>query len=80
MITPDDLTDYLQRAHPDARVTVVDRTGTLDHFKVTVVSGDFDGQNRLNRQRMVYRALSEPMGDGRIHALEVTARTPNEPD
>jgi len=29
----------------------------------------------LDRHRMVYQALDEPMKDGRIHALEIKAET-----
>ena len=78
MITPDVLTDYVRKAMPDAVVTVVDRTGTMDHLKVTVVSDAFQGKNLLDRHRMIYQALDGPMKDGRIHALELTARTKGE--
>jgi stress-induced morphogen len=72
------LTDYVRKAMPDAVVTVVDRTGTMDHLKVTVVSDAFQGKNLLDRHRMIYQALDGPMKDGRIHALELTARTRGE--
>jgi stress-induced morphogen len=32
----------------------------------------------LDRHRMIYQALDAPMKDGRIHALELTARTRDE--
>lgn len=60
---------------PDAAVSVTDRTGTRDHFSITVVSDHFKGKNLLDRHRMVYQALDEPMKDGRIHALEIKAET-----
>jgi stress-induced morphogen len=78
MITPDALTSYIRRAMPDARVTVADRTGTMDHLTVRVVSAAFAGKTLLDRHRMIYQALDEPMKDGRIHALELTAATPDE--
>ncbi|MFO0707213.1 MAG: BolA family protein [Nitrospira sp.] len=78
MITPEVLTDYVRKTMPDAVVTVVDRTGTMDHLKVTVVSDAFHGKNLLDRHRMIYQALDGPMKDGRIHALELTARTKGE--
>ena len=78
MITPDALTAYVKQAMPDAAVSVTDRTGTLDHLKVTIVSDHFKGKNLLDRHRMVYQALDAPMKDGRIHALEITARTADE--
>ncbi|MFQ5508557.1 MAG: BolA/IbaG family iron-sulfur metabolism protein [Leptospirillia bacterium] len=75
MIHPDELTRHITEVHPDAEVTVTDLTGTSDHLRVVVTTDDFDGVNLMNRQRMVYKALAEPMGDGRIHALEINART-----
>ena len=78
MITPDVLTEYVRRMMPDAAVTVLDRTGTMDHLKVVVVSTVFAGKNLLDRHRMIYQALDVPMKDGRIHALELTAKTTEE--
>lgn len=78
MITPEVLTDYVRRAIPDATVTVTDRTGTMDHLKVSIVSEAFRGKNLLDRHRLIYQALDAPMKDGRIHALELTARTNDE--
>lgn len=78
MITSDVLTDYIRKSLPDAVVTVIDRTGTMDHLKVVIVSEGFRGKNLLDRHRMIYQALDVPMKDGRIHALELTARTRDE--
>ena len=78
MITPDVLTEYLLRIMPDAAVTVSDRTGTMDHLKVVVISAAFAGKNLLDRHRLIYQALDVPLKDRRIHALELTARTSDE--
>ncbi|THJ20530.1 MAG: BolA family transcriptional regulator [Nitrospira sp. CG24E] len=78
MITPDVLTEYVRKMMPDAVVTVSDRTGTMDHLKVVVISSAFAGKNLLDRHRLVYQSLDAPMKDGRIHALEITARTTDE--
>lgn len=78
MITPEVLTDYVRKSMPDAVVTVTDRTGTMNHLKVSIVSAAFAGKNLLDRHRMIYQALDAPMKDGRIHALELTAKTHDE--
>ena len=78
VITPEVLTDYIRKSLPDAAVTVTDRTGTMDHLKVIIISDGFHGKNLLDRHRMIYQALDVPMKDGRIHALELTARTRDE--
>ncbi len=75
MISTQQITDYLKQAFPDAEVALADKTGTMDHYRLSIVSEAFQGKNRLDRQRMVYAALQEPMGDGRIHALEIQSRT-----
>ena len=78
MITPDVLTEFIRKSMPDAAVTVTDRTGTMDHLKVMVVSEAFREKNLLDRHRLIYQALDVPMKDGRIYALELTARTKDE--
>jgi stress-induced morphogen len=47
------------------------------HFSVTVVSEAFAGKSRLERHRMVNAALAEELA-GRLHALSVSALTPEE--
>ncbi|MBI1820523.1 MAG: BolA family transcriptional regulator [Nitrospirae bacterium] len=78
MISQETLTSFIRKIMPDAVVEVVDRTGTMDHFKVSIISNGFKGKNLLDRQRFVYQALDEPMKDGRIHALEIKSYTPEE--
>lgn len=75
MITSETLAAYIRKALPDAQVSVTDRTGTLDHLAVRIVSDTFKGKSLLDRHRMIYQALDEPMKDGRIHALELKAET-----
>jgi BolA family transcriptional regulator, general stress-responsive regulator len=47
------------------------------HFKVTVVAEAFRGHSALARHRLVYAALA-PLMAGRVHALNISARTPDE--
>jgi len=47
------------------------------HFDVTIVSAAFEGQNRIQRHRMVYDALTELLATD-IHALRIKAFTPSE--
>lgn len=77
MITPETITEYVRKILTDAQVFVSDRTGTMDHLNVRVVSDAFKGKNVLDRHRLIYQALDEPLKDGRIHALELTAETPD---
>ena len=77
MITPETITEYVRKILADAQVVVADRTGNMDHLNVRVVSDAFKGKNVLDRHRLIYQALDEPLKDGRIHALELTAETPD---
>lgn len=47
------------------------------HFDVTIISTAFEGQNRIQRHRMVYDALTELLQTD-IHALRIKALTPSE--
>jgi stress-induced morphogen len=65
----------LERAFPDAaELDVEDRTGTGDHFQVTVVSSDFDGISLLDQHRRVNQVLAAPLGDGSIHELRIKTK------
>lgn len=47
------------------------------HFQVTIVSEAFNGCRLLQRHRMVFAALDSMMQSD-IHALRITAKTPQE--
>lgn len=47
------------------------------HYRITMVSPAFTGQNRLARQRAVNEALAAEFSSG-LHALSMTLRTPQE--
>jgi stress-induced morphogen len=65
----------LEQAFPDAaQLDVEDRTGTGDHFQVTVVSEDFDKLSLLDQHRRVNDALAVPLGDGSIHELRIKTK------
>ena len=65
----------LAEAFPGASVLdVEDRTGTGDHFQVTVVSPQFDGLSLLDQHRLVNEALASPLADGTIHELRIKTR------
>jgi len=65
----------LEQAFPDAvELSVEDRTGTGDHFQVTVASSAFDGLPLLDQHRRVNEALAGPLGDGSIHELRIKTK------
>jgi stress-induced morphogen len=75
VITPIELTALIRRALPDATVDVFDRTGTRDHYNLRVASSGFAGLSPLDQHRLIYKALGEALGDGRLHAVEIKTET-----
>lgn len=61
---------HLHEGHAGAR----DGRG---HFRVTIVSADFEGKGRLQRHQAIFRALGTMMKSD-IHALAITAHSPSE--
>jgi len=70
------LTELIRAQLPDARVEIVDRTGTMDHFNVAVTSGAFAGKTLIEQHQLVYAALKPALKDGRVHAVELKTLLP----
>jgi stress-induced morphogen len=71
----DRLRTLLQQAFPDAgELEVQDRTGTGDHFQVTVASPHFEGLSLIDQHRLVNEALAAPLADGTIHELRIKTK------
>ena len=47
------------------------------HFRVEIVSASFAGLSRIERQRLVHRVLAIELA-GRVHALSLATRAPEE--
>jgi stress-induced morphogen len=72
VIENDSLANLIRAELPDAEVGIFDRTGTMDHFNVTVRSKAFRGKTLIEQHQLVYGALKAALKDGRIHAVELT--------
>jgi stress-induced morphogen len=77
MIEKDELERLVKSALPDARVAAVDLTGARDHYRLVVISAAFEGRSLLERHRIVYAPLAEPL-KGPLHALTLETYTPGE--
>jgi stress-induced morphogen len=74
-VATDRLRGLLTEAFPDAsELDVEDRTGTGDHFQVTVASRRFEGLSLLEQHRLVNEALAAPLADGTIHELRIKTK------
>lgn len=76
MVQPDQVEAAIRRALPDAVVEVEDLTGGGDHLQVKVMSGSFEGLNRVRQHQLVYGALRSELASEAIHALAVHTSLP----
>lgn len=77
MVEPELIEEKIRAALSDAEIEIQDMTGTKDHYRVLIVSPDFEGKNRIEQRRMVYDIFAEEM-KGPIHALDMKTFTPQE--
>ena len=52
--------------------------GDGQHFEAIVVSAEFIGKNRVQRQQHVYQTLKEKLATGELHAISFKTLTPEE--
>jgi stress-induced morphogen len=71
MIDNQSLAALIRSEIPDAQVDIVDRTGTQDHFNLTVRSAAFAGRTLIEQHQLVYSSLRGALKDGRVHAVEL---------
>ena len=72
---PIEITQLIEAGFDDAIVKVESDDNT--HFGALVVANEFDGKRLLARHQLVYKCLGALVGN-EIHALSITALTPNE--
>jgi BolA protein len=48
------------------------------HYRVRVVSAEFERKSRVERHRLIYDLLTAEFTDG-LHALALVAKAPGEP-
>lgn len=67
--------DILKQHFGDAQISV---EGDGYQYRVTVVTDEFEGKNTVQRHKMIYGLLNEPIAEGRLHALSLKTLTPQE--
>lgn len=77
-MTPAEMKNRLEKAYPGGAVTVVDLTGTADHYQVSVTSKVFAGMSRIERHRHVNEVFAEELKTGEVHALTIQTQLPTE--
>ncbi len=75
MMHPETIHAIIAEALPCEHLQV---TGDGQHFAALIVSADFAGKSRVQRQQQVNQALRPQFDSGELHALSMTTRTPEE--
>jgi acid stress-induced BolA-like protein IbaG/YrbA len=74
MVTPESIQKDIEQGMKTSYLKVV---GDGQHFEAIVVSEEFSGLSRIQRQQRVNKTLGERM-TGEIHALSMKTFTPQE--
>jgi len=75
MVRPEDIQTYIQEGMPCDHILI---EGDGHHFQAVVVSTEFAGKNRVQRQQRVYQTIKDRLDSGEIHALSFKTYTPEE--
>ena len=64
----DEIKKLIQESIPDAEVNIEDLAGDDNHYSATIKSKIFNGKNKIEQHKLVYKALKGKMGN-ELHAL-----------
>ena len=70
-----EILERIQALYPDA---AMEASGENCNFEVFVVTSDFEGMSLLKRQQSILSLFNEELKSGKLHALGVKAKTPEE--
>ncbi len=74
-ISNEAVSQLIKEQFPDASITV---DGDGYKYETTVVCKSFEGLNTLKRHQAVYASVNSAITSGDLHALTITAKTPDE--
>ena len=77
-MNPQQLKERLEKLAPSTHVTVVDLTGTQDHYQAVIVSPVFEGKMMIEQHRMVLGLIQSEIDSGEVHALTMKTFTPDQ--
>lgn len=61
---------------PDAEVSVLDLTGTQDHWQVQIATKCFQGLSRIQQHQKVMKVFDPELQTGEVHALSLKTLVP----
>lgn len=75
MMHPDQIKQLILAGLPCEHLAI---DGDGHHFEAVIVSAEFTGKSRVQRQQRVYQTLREKLDSGELHALSFKTLTPEE--
>lgn len=76
MIQPQEIQALIETGLAGCTAIVTGHDGR--HFDAIVISTDFFGKSRVQKQQMVYTTLGNRIADNTIHAISIKTFTPDE--
>ena len=64
----EEIKNLIKEAIPDAEIVIQDLAGDENHYSATIKSKIFNGKNKIEQHKMVYKSLKGKMGN-ELHAL-----------
>ncbi len=66
----EEIKKLIVEAMPDATVEIKDLMGDNNHYSATIKSKSFNGLNKIEQHKLVYKSLKGKMGN-ELHALSL---------
>tara|TARA_Y100000590_G_scaffold372544_1_gene435687 strand:- start:989 stop:1219 length:231 start_codon:yes stop_codon:yes gene_type:complete len=66
----EEIRSLIKEAMPDAEINIEDLAGDENHYSATIKSKIFNGKNKIEQHKIVYKALKGKMGN-ELHALSI---------
>ena len=66
----EEIKNLIKEAIPDAEIIIQDLAGDENHYSATIKSKIFNGKNKIEQHKMVYKSLKGKMGN-ELHALSI---------
>ena len=67
----EEIKKLIKESIPDATIEIKDLMGDNNHYSATIKSKLFDGLNKIEKHKLVYKSLKGKMGN-ELHALSIT--------
>ena len=69
----EEIKNMIQKAMPDAEISIQDLAGDNNHYSATIKSKIFNGKSKIEQHKMVYNSLKGKMGN-ELHALAIKTK------